>query len=156
MNKHLSVKEILALAINKEIESQALYADLCRRVKSAAAKEAFLELAWQERRHQLLLEKYASGRLKAGVLALEQPLDYKITEHFERPALSPGMELKDVFLFAAEREKASHEFYLCLAELHPAGRVRNLLEGLAAQELDHKSKVEAFYTEVAFPQTDGG
>jgi rubrerythrin len=31
-----------------------------------------------------------------------------------------------------------------------------LLEDLAAQELEHKQKVEFLFTEVAFPQTDGG
>ena len=30
------------------------------------------------------------------------------------------------------------------------------LEELAAQELEHKNRVETLYTEVAFPQTDGG
>ena len=30
------------------------------------------------------------------------------------------------------------------------------LEGLSRQELEHKQKVEFLYTEVAFPQTDGG
>ena len=66
------------------------------------------------------------------------------------------MKLKDVFLLAASREKASHEFYLSLAQIHPVGEVKRLVEGLAAQELEHKQRVEFLYTEVAFPQTDGG
>ncbi len=66
------------------------------------------------------------------------------------------MKLKDAFLLAANREKASHEFYLSLAAIHPAGEVKRLLKGLAAQELKHKQRVEFLYTEVAFPQTDGG
>ena len=51
---------------------------------------------------------------------------------------------------------ASHEFYLSLAEIHPAGEIKRLLEELVAQELGHKQRVEFLYTEVAFPQTDGG
>jgi rubrerythrin len=66
------------------------------------------------------------------------------------------MKLKDVFLLAANREKASHEFYLGLAQIHPDGGVKQLIEKLAAQELEHKQRVEFLYTEVAFPQTDGG
>jgi rubrerythrin len=31
-----------------------------------------------------------------------------------------------------------------------------MLEQLASQELEHKRRVEFIYTEVAFPQTDGG
>jgi rubrerythrin len=66
------------------------------------------------------------------------------------------MKLKDIFLFAAAREKASHEFYLSLAQIHPSGEVKRLLGELAAQELEHKQRVESLYTQVAFPQTDGG
>jgi len=74
----------------------------------------------------------------------------------EQPQLSLEMKLKDVFLLAANCEKASHEFYLSLAQIHPDGEVKRLIEELATQELDHKQKVEFLYTEVAFPQTDGG
>ena len=66
------------------------------------------------------------------------------------------MKLKDVFLLAAERERLAHEFYLSLAGVHPMGKVKQLLEELASQELGHKQTVETLYTEVAFPQTDGG
>ena len=83
-------------------------------------------------------------------------MDYKIAEHLDQPQISPDIKLKDVFLLAANREKASHEFYLSLAQIHPAGEVKRLIEELAAQELEHKQQVEFLYTEVAFPQTDGG
>ena len=66
------------------------------------------------------------------------------------------MNLKDAFLLAANREKASYEFYLGLAQIHPPGEAKRLIERLAAQELGHKQRVEFLYTEVAFPQTDGG
>ena len=77
-------------------------------------------------------------------------------EHFDEPEVSPQMDLKDVFMLAADREKAAHEFYLGLAGIHPDGAVKDLLENLAAQEMSHKHKVEFLFTEVAFPQTDGG
>jgi len=35
------------------------------------------------------------------------------------------MKLKDVLLLAANREKASHDFYLSLAQIHPDGEVKN-------------------------------
>ena len=66
------------------------------------------------------------------------------------------MKLQEVFLLAANREMASHDFYQSLAQIHPPGEVQRLLEELAAQELEHKQRVEFLYTEVAFPQTDGG
>ena len=156
MITQLTLKEVLEKAIQREIESRLLYIDLSQKVDEEAAKDACQELAQQEQRHQNLLEQYLRGELGEGTLRREQVLDYRIAEQLEQPQISPGMELKDVFLLAANREKASHAFYLSLAGVHPAGRVRTMLEQLASQELRHKQRVEFLYTEVAFPQTDGG
>jgi len=156
MAAQLTLENILTKAIEKEIESQHLYRDLSQKMADEAAKDAFQQLSREEQEHENLLRKYLRGELRGGALNKEQVLDYKIAEHLEQPELSPGMKLKDVFLLAANREKASHEFYLSLAGVHPAGEVKGLIEQLAAQELEHKQRVEFLYTEVAFPQTDGG
>ena len=83
-------------------------------------------------------------------------MDYKIAEHLAHPEISPDMQLRDVFLLAANCEMHSHELYLALAGIHPQGEVKRPLEWLASQELEHKQRVEFLYTEVAFPQTDVG
>ena len=144
------------MAIHKEIESQRLYSDLSQKMTNDAARDAFRQLSQQEQEHQSILEQYQRGELKVGTLSRQQVIDYKIAEHLDQPEISPDMQLKDVFLLAANREMHSHELYLALAGLHPPGEVKRLLEKLASQELDHKQKVEFLYTEAAFPQTDGG
>lgn len=156
MAAKLTINDILEKAISKEIESQQLYTDLSKKMKDPAAKEAFMTLYQEEQRHQSILKRYQRGEIENGVLGREQTIDYKIAEHLDQPPVTPDMELKEVFLLAASREKASHEFYLSLAEVHPPRQARRLLEELASQELKHKQKVEFLYTEVAFPQTDGG
>jgi rubrerythrin len=156
MAVQLTVESVLKKAIQKEIESQNLYRDLSRRMKNKVAKDAFRQLTREELGHEKLLRKYLGGKLKEGALKRKQVLDYRIAEYLEQPEISPGMKLKDVFLLAANREKASHEFYLGLAGAHPPGMVKGLLERLASEELKHKQKVEFLYTETAFPQTDGG
>jgi len=156
MANRLTVQAILEKAIEKEIESQQLYRSLSQQMTNEVAKDAFVQLSWEEQGHENLLRKYLGGELGEGDLRKEQVLDYKIAEYLEQPEVTSGMGLKDVFLVAANREKASHAFYLSLAGAHPPGRVRGLLEQLASQELEHKRRVEFIYTEVAFPQTDGG
>ena len=151
-----TLKQVLEKAIQREIESQLLYISLSQKVKETAAKDAFKELARQEREHQERLEQYQRGELKRGALSRGQVVDYKIAEKVDQVQISANMSLKDTFLLAANREKASHEFYVALAGIHPPGEVKKLLEELAAQELKHKQTVEFLYTEVAFPQTDGG
>lgn len=156
MATQITLKEILEKAVEKEVNSRLLYVSLSQKVSDEAAKDAFQELAKQEQGHQNLLERYLQGKLKEGTLSRGQFIDYKIVEQFDQPELSIDMKLQDVFLLAANREKVSHEFYLSLAQIHPAGEVKRLLEELAAQELEHKQRVELLYTEVAFPQTNGG
>ncbi len=152
----LTLKEVLARAITREIESQQLYTELSQKVNHGAAKEAFIELGHQEQGHQKLLERYQRGDIREGALSREQVLDYKITEKLDQPEAGRDMKLPDVFLMAANREKAAHEFYLGLAGIHPAGEIKRLLEDMAIQELGHKHSIEFLYTEVGFPQTDGG
>jgi rubrerythrin len=156
MAEELTLQEVLEKAIQKEIDSQSLYRRLSRLVKDGYARDALQELAKYEKGHQLMLERYRQGELKEGALKASHAIDYRIAEYLEQPEVSPDMSLKEVFLLAANREKASHQFYLGLAGLHPQGEVRKMLDRLAAQELEHKQKVEYLYTEVAFPQTDGG
>jgi len=156
MTAQFSLNEILEKAIKKEIESQRLYSDLSQKMDDEAAQDAFRQLARQEQGHQQLLERYLHGELKGGTLCSEQVIDYKIAEHLDHPEVSPDMQLKDVFLLAANRELHSYELYSALAGLHPPGEAKRLLEKLASQEMEHKQRVEFLYTEVAFPQTDGG
>jgi rubrerythrin len=156
MVAQLTLKEVLERGIRKEIEAQRLYIALSQMVKDKAARDAFQKLSQQEKGHQRRLEQYLRGDLKSGALSIGHSVDYKIAELLGEPEVSSDMELKDTFLLAANREKASHEFYLSLARIHPKGEVKKLLEKLAAQELEHKQRVESLYTEVAFPQTNGG
>lgn len=156
MVRQIDFEEVLRQAIQKEVESFLLYTDLSLRMSDEAAVDAFQDLALQEQGHKYLLERYLRGELKEGALNIRQSIDYRIAEHLEQPEISKNMKLKDVFLLAANREKASHELYMSLAGIHQPGDVRRLFEELASQELKHKQTVEFLYTEVAFPQTDGG
>jgi rubrerythrin len=147
---------VLTGAIQKEIMSRFLYIGLRQRVKNQTSRDAFQSLAEQEEIHQNILQDYLKGQYKEGSLSPELVVNYKISEYLDEPDISPSMEIKDVFLMAANREKSAHELYSCLSAIHPNGQVKRLLEGLAAQELEHKHRLENLYSEVAFPQTDGG
>jgi rubrerythrin len=156
MAERLTLGEVLDHAIQKEIMSRSLYFDLRQKARNQSAKDAFQSLADQEEKHRHILEEYLQGKMKEGTLSHGLVVDYKIADCLDQPEITPEMDLKEVFLLAANKERASHELYSGLAEIHPEGRTKRLLEDLAAQELEHKQRVETLYTEVAFPQTDGG
>jgi rubrerythrin len=152
----MTLQQVLEEAIHKEVLAHLLYIGLQQRVKNPASIEVFQSLAEQEEIHQKILERYLHGELKEGALSTGLVVDYKIAEHLDQPEVTPTMDLKEVFLLAANKEKASHELYQSLSAIHPNGKVKHLLDDLAAQELEHKRRIETLYTEVAFPQTDGG
>lgn len=152
----LTVEDVLKKGIERELESQRLYRDLGSRVTLPGAQYAFSLLVKQEEEHQALLEKYLKGGLSTGVLSLRQVVDYQIAEYLDQPKILPEMGLPDIFLTAANREKQSYDFYTSLAGIHPEGETKLLLLKLASEELGHKQRVESMYSDVAFPQTDGG
>jgi rubrerythrin len=156
MPTEVTLKEILIKAIEKEIHSQNLYRSLSQKMERQAAREAFHDLMQDEVGHQQFLERYLHGEITAGTLSPQQTVDYKLAEHLDQPVISVEMGLPDIFLLAANREMSSHEFYMGLAQIHPPGEIKRLFERLASEELKHKQRVELLYTEVAFPQTDGG
>lgn len=156
MTNQQTIRELVEGAVQREINAQRAYSDLAGKVNDDAARDALQGLVKQEKSHQEILERYLRGELGGGMLGRSDVADYKIAERFEQTQITPDMELKEVFLLAANREKASYEFYLQLSKAHPEGEVKSLLERIADEELGHKHKMEFLYNEVAFPQTAGG
>lgn len=147
--------DIINLAISKEQAAYDFYIDLTKTVADKQAKDALEYIAGEERKHKEFLIDYRDKGAQGGMTA-KTVVDYKIAEHLEAPEPKPGMEQKDVYLIAAHREKNAHEFYLSLAAVHGDGDAKNILLKMAEEELKHKEKMEYFYTNAAFAQTDGG
>ena len=152
----ITVDEILKVAIEKEVEAQCFYRSLAERTENKTTKTALEALAQWEQFHKEQLEQYKLGEIKEGTLEASEVVDYKIVEKLKQPQITSEMPLEDAFILAAEREMASHDFYIAFAAMHPEGKARILLEELAMQEISHKHRVEFLYAETAFPQTDGG
>ena len=87
---------------------------------------------------------------------MTEVIDYKIAQHVDKPDIEKDLNTKDVYLVAAHREMNSYNFYKGLADLQPAGEVKEMLLKMANEEMKHKEKVEYLYSNTAFPQTQGG
>jgi rubrerythrin len=59
-----SLVEILKYAIEKEKEAAEFYLEISRQEPFAGAKETFEQFAAEERKHQVLLEKFEENREK--------------------------------------------------------------------------------------------
>jgi len=154
--KQLSMEEVIDRAIQREEESYALYEKLTGVVQDAASRDTLHFMAGEELKHKAALQRYKSGEMGKAVLSMTTVADARVVEALGAPDMSGPLQHKDIFLFAAGREKASHEFYQRLAEVQPPGDLQTMLYAFAGEELRHKEKVEYLYCNAAFPQTDGG
>ena len=150
------LQAVIGLAIQKEEEAFNFYMDLTRLVADKQARDALEYIAGEEKKHKEFLVDYRDKGTGMTGLKPGATVDYKIAEHLEAPEPKPGIDQKDVYLLAAHREKNAHEFYLSLAAVHADGEAKNILLKMAEEELKHKEKMEYFYTNAAFVQTDGG
>jgi len=150
------LSDFLDIAIQREIEAFDFYSGLSAKVTDKQARDALTNLAGEEKKHRAFLENYRDGKVAAGSLRMSQVVDYRIAEHMEKPATDSEIKSSEAYLLAAHREKASHDFYKALAEIHPDGPVKDMLLLMASEEMKHKEKVEYLYSNTAFPQTDGG
>ncbi len=66
------------------------------------------------------------------------------------------LSLRDVLDKAIQKEIESQRLYTGLSQKVKDNSARTVFQDLARQELEHKQRIESLYTEVAFPQTDGG
>ena len=152
----ITVEEVINQAIEREEDSFAFYNHLRNKVLDEVSKDTLSLMAKEELKHKGILEQYKRGELGGNALSLREVVDALVVEALGRSEIKEVMDHKDIFLVAAEREKASHEFYSQLAELQPEGELKQLLNKLAQEELAHKEKAEYLYCNAAFTQTDGG
>ena len=150
------LKEVIDQAILREEQAFAFYEKLMDTVADKVSQDTLAFIAKEELKHKEILERYARGELGQEALSLREVVDARVVEALGPPDATERLDQKDIFLVAAEREKASHEFYTKLAQLHPEGELKKLLSKLAQEELAHKEKAEYLYCNAAFPQTDGG
>ena len=147
------LESIIERAIRNEEEAYDFYMNLSGKVEDRDAKDTLLFMAREEKGHKEYLLKYR----QSGFAGPSKPvIDYKVAENLVKPDIQKDIDSKDVYLIAANRELNAHNFYKGLAELHPAGDIREMLLRMATEELKHKEKFEYLYANTAFTQTAGG
>jgi len=149
MNPH-EFDKIIDLATSREVSASHFYARLARRAKNRAVQELFDSLAKEELDHQSLLTGLKAEPLLHATFA--PSVDYHIAESELRPEISDDMPPRDAVALAMKKEQQAVEFYRGLAKAAKADDVRSLFENLMNMELGHKTKLEALFVDVGFPE----
>ncbi len=137
-----SVKDLLGLAIRSEIDSNAVYSKMAKRVLNPLLKEKFRILAFEENKHRDVLKKLHK------VLHPEEKI--KVPDKVDKALLpsviiKPSSTLVDILYQAMQAEKSAENFYANLSR-----RVQNpqqkILSYLSKVEHSHYKMLESEYT----------
>ncbi|MGD2039571.1 MAG: ferritin family protein [Anaerolineae bacterium] len=151
----MKAETILKEAIQSEVESHELYTQATALVQSVHIQDLLRELAQEELGHKVALEKMLADPdlrdWQVSELQAAPIQDYQISDHLVARPLKADATFQDVCIFAAQKEKESHELYRNMAD-QSSGDVRDLLEAMAKDELRHKNLVEGWYEEVVYQE----
>lgn len=146
--KNEEFKKILLNAIDREVESYALYTALADKVKDSALKTTFRELAQEETYHRKTLQEYLTGGKKE--LKFDEVKDYKLSNLLESPSPTSDMKPLDGLKLAIKKEEEAMEMYEKLAEASVDSDQKKIFGELAKMERGHKARLEDLYTNSAF------
>jgi len=151
--KDWTIEEVLKIGAEMELESYTLYTDTAEKSTYPGAKKMLTELAADENRHR---EYFLNGlkdpkNLKMRTLKESIP-DLKITDQLVKVPLDPLADYPAILVFAAQREKATHDFYVEVARRFKGTELSEFLNNFAKEELRHKYLLEKEYDDVVLKE----
>ncbi|MBF0452484.1 MAG: ferritin family protein [Candidatus Magnetomorum sp.] len=137
------IDEIIAYAIEKEIEAENFYLEAALQSDFSGVKQMFEDFAKEENKHKVLLEKLDKAQIQSFVPETVPDLkrsDYLIDMNYDK-----GMGFTDVLRLAMKREEKASKLYLDLSQKAGQDDIRQLFEKLAQEESKHKYALETMY-----------
>jgi len=144
-------KKIIQNAISKEVESYVFYQSITEKVKDAALKSTFKELAGEEKKHREFLEGLLMKPMKE--LHFDESKDFKVSKTIERPTVTIDMKPLDGLKLAIKKEEDAMELYKGLSAVSKDAEMKKTFDSLAKMEISHKVRLEDIFTNQAFPET---
>jgi len=144
-------KKIISTAIDREVEAYTFYRTISEKVKDAALKKLFAELAGEEKQHREFLQGMLSKNVTK--MQFDAKKDYKVVNTMPTPPLSADLKPLDGLVIAIKKELEAMQMYTQLANLSSSTEQKLLFSQLANMESGHKARLEDLYTEMAFPET---
>ena len=144
-------KQVIADAIQNEIDAKEFYTKVAKRVKDNYLRELFEEFAVEEEKHEKLLTDILSGgKMEGGNFNFDK--DFKVAETYEMPEVNDEMDLKAAVGLAMKNEEIAMKGYANLAENCEDPDLKKVFLGLTAMEREHKFKLEESFIQVAYPE----
>ena len=143
-------KAILTRAIGNEVESYEFYKGVSEKVVDTYIKRMFSEFAADELGHKKLLEGFLARDIRD--MHFDETADYKVSETVDKPTLSLDMRPADALAFAMKNEEDAMNMYAAFATASSDQSQKKMFHDLSIMEKGHKTKIEEYYVNVAFPE----
>jgi len=148
-----TIEKALEVGAEMELESITLYTETAEKATYPGAKKLLTELADDEKRHrQYFLEGLRDPEnVKMRTLKEHIP-DLKITDKLVKVPLDPMADYPQILIYAAQREKATHDFYVQIARRFKDAELGKMFNNFAKEELRHKYLLEREYDDVVLAE----
>ena len=136
-------KEIIKLAIEKEIKAFDFYTNAKKAAKFSGAKELFSDLAKEEGKHRKMLEKIDVKKIAR--VKIQKVPDLKISTYLTDAEFKPDMPYADILRLAIKMEERALKLYTQMNKSNQDETLNKLFTFLANEEAKHKLKLEKIY-----------
>jgi rubrerythrin len=149
---HKQLKEIMDMAIQYETDANEFYATAADVAKDPAAKTLLNEFAGIELKHKEKLESFNLDDVAHEHHTVPETHDLHVSDYLLDKEIAPDSTSQDIMVHAMKREQKAYEFYARMLKVVTSGEVRALFEELAAEELEHKTRIETEYDDVVYKE----
>jgi rubrerythrin len=145
-----TIERAFKLALNMEEESIELYTSTQDKVLNQSSRVLLQKLVKDEETHKKKILEAMKDPAKVREIGSfgTKIQDLKIVNYLEDVSLSSDADYQEILIYAAKREKATHDFYVELAEKYRGNQIGKLFANLAREELKHKYLLEQEYDDV--------
>jgi rubrerythrin len=144
--------EIMDMAIQFETDANEFYMTAAGIAKDPSAKTLLKELAVIELKHKVKLEQFDLSDVAHEHHTIPETHDLHVSDYLMDKEITPTSTSQDIMVHAMKREQKAYEFYARMLKVVTSGEVRILFEELAAEELEHKAKIETEYDDVVYKE----
>lgn len=149
-----SFEEIISFAIENEKEAAAFYADCATQESFASVKEALLEFAEEEKKHQAMLENLGKNKELVENYKLKWIPDMKRSDYIVEMQYEEGMHYTDILRLAMKREENALKMYNELLKKTDNPENIKVFKILCQEEAKHKQFFETQYDDHMAEQGD--
>ena len=149
-----SIEVIINFAIEKEQEAAKFYADAAEQELFAGAKEALLEMAREEQKHEAMLKDLEGNKALLESYKLKWIPDMKRSDYMVELQYEQGMHYTDILRIAMKREEYALTLYNELQNRADNPEHIKVFKILCQEEAKHKNFLETLYDDYMADQGD--